>query len=169
MTPTFDDAFQRTIGSEGGYVNDPLDPGGETKYGISKNEYPDEDIANLTPDRAKFLYNRDFWQPVVAATGCSGEVADEMFDAAVEHGMGNAIRMLQEAINVAPDGHFGPASRAAFAAMPEVKVLILFLAKRIRFITRLNQFVHDGAGWTNRIAARLEYVAADEFASTQGV
>lgn len=49
---------------EGGYVNDPDDPGGETKYGISKRAYPKEDIKNLTRERAEFLYKRDYWDPL---------------------------------------------------------------------------------------------------------
>ena len=49
---------------EGGYVNDPDDPGGETKYGISKRAYPQEDIKNLTRERAEFLYKRDYWDPL---------------------------------------------------------------------------------------------------------
>ena len=48
----FDDAFVKLIGFEGGYVNNPADPGGETKYGISRRAYPGEDIANMTVERA---------------------------------------------------------------------------------------------------------------------
>jgi hypothetical protein len=47
---------------EGGYVNDPQDPGGETNMGISKRSYPNEDIKNLTRDEAIAIYYRDFWQ-----------------------------------------------------------------------------------------------------------
>jgi hypothetical protein len=46
---------------EGGYVNDPHDAGGETNMGISKRSYPDEDIKNLTRDRAVEIYYRDYW------------------------------------------------------------------------------------------------------------
>ena len=49
---TFDEAFERLIGHEGGYVADSRDPGGETKYGISKRSYPGEDIKNLSLGRA---------------------------------------------------------------------------------------------------------------------
>lgn len=58
----FDKAFDFTMKWEGGYVNDPNDPGGETKYGISKRSYPDIDIKNLTKDRAKILYRQDYWE-----------------------------------------------------------------------------------------------------------
>ena len=57
---SFDHAFERLIGHEGGYVNDPKDRGGETKYGISKRSYPGEDIAGMTLGRAKEIYLRDY-------------------------------------------------------------------------------------------------------------
>ena len=46
------------------YENDPFDPGGETKYGISKKSYPNENIAGLTEDRAKEIYYNDYWLPM---------------------------------------------------------------------------------------------------------
>lgn len=45
----------------GGYVNNPADPGGETKYGISKRAHPEEDIKNLTLARALELYKEFYW------------------------------------------------------------------------------------------------------------
>jgi lysozyme family protein len=57
----FDRAFTIVVGIEGGLVNDPKDPGGVTKYGISKRQYPDVDIANLTVEQAKAIYLRDYW------------------------------------------------------------------------------------------------------------
>lgn len=58
---SFGTALTHVLGWEGGYVNDPRDPGGETKYGISKRAYPAEDIKNLTVERAAELYKRDYW------------------------------------------------------------------------------------------------------------
>ena len=54
-------AVTQALIDEGGYVNDPADPGGETNMGISKRSYPHEDIKNLTRDRAIDLYYRDYW------------------------------------------------------------------------------------------------------------
>src|SRR3954469_18004472 len=81
----FDTAFAIIIGIEAGYVNDPKDPGGETKYGISKRRYPNEDIKNLTFDRAKFLYQRDFWKSHKCDT-MTWEQALLVFDTAVNGG-----------------------------------------------------------------------------------
>ncbi len=54
-------AFNHTIGVEGGYINDPDDPGGETKFGISKRSYPDINIKLVTVDLAREIYKQDFW------------------------------------------------------------------------------------------------------------
>jgi lysozyme family protein len=60
----FDQAFTRLLGHEGGYVNNPADPGGETNWGISKRSYPQVDIKALTQQQAKWIYQRDFWDPL---------------------------------------------------------------------------------------------------------
>lgn len=78
---------------EGGYVNDPQDPGGETKYGISKRSYPNLDIAALTQEQAGAIYLRDYWQ----AAGCDGlpqGLALIHFDAAVNCGVHRAMNFL---------------------------------------------------------------------------
>ena len=57
-------SLQFVLKWEGGYVNDPKDPGGETKYGISKRAHPNEDIKNLTPERALVIYQNEYWTPI---------------------------------------------------------------------------------------------------------
>jgi len=57
----FNQAIEKTLVNEGGYINDPLDAGGKTKFGISKRSYPDVDIKNLTVDGAKSIYKKDYW------------------------------------------------------------------------------------------------------------
>ena len=83
----FDAAFSIVVGIEAGYVDDPDDPGGETKYGISKRAYPNEDIKNLTLDRAKSLYQRDYWNKLGLDALPWGLALIE-FDAAVNQGQG---------------------------------------------------------------------------------
>lgn len=77
------------VGEEGGYVNDPRDPGGETKYGISKRAYPNVDIAALTLDEAQAIYRRDYWDKL-NCDGMSWELALISFDCAVNQGIGTA-------------------------------------------------------------------------------
>ncbi len=61
MLGNFDKAFELVLLFEGGYSNDRNDSGGETKFGISKRAYPSENIADLTEDRAKEIYEADYW------------------------------------------------------------------------------------------------------------
>ena len=61
---SFETVVHMVLEHEGGYVNHPSDPGGETKYGISKRAYPDVDIAELTKDDAADLYKRDYWDRI---------------------------------------------------------------------------------------------------------
>ena len=58
---SFDEIIEIVLEHEGGYVNDPDDPGGETNFGVSKRAYPNVDIKNLTEDAAKDIYRRDYW------------------------------------------------------------------------------------------------------------
>ncbi len=74
---------------EGGYVNRVDDPGGETRYGISKRAHPDVDIKNLTKDAAMEIYRADYW----LKAGCEGLPWPDclvQFDTAVNMGVGRA-------------------------------------------------------------------------------
>lgn len=98
----FDAAFAYVVGVEAGYVNDQNDPGGETKYGVSKRAYPNEDIPNLTLDRAKQLYLRDYWDPA----GCEAlpwARALMVFDAAVNQGASFAKTLTGRVEDMAAD------------------------------------------------------------------
>jgi lysozyme family protein len=154
----FDTAFDRLLGSEGGYVNHPNDPGGETNWGISKRSYPDVDIKNLTREGAKAIYLRDFWAPLGNAPAA---IKFQVFDFAVNSGIQTAIRKLQSAIGVVDDGHWGPKSAAKLAGMDVSDVLMRFIARRLRFWTSLSTWPTFGKGWANRAADNLDYAAED--------
>jgi len=154
----FDDAFSRLLGNEGGYTNNPKDPGGETNWGISKRSYPGVDIARLTQAQAKEIYLRDFWDPVGDADPA---IKFQVFDFAVNSGIQTAIRKLQAAIGVADDGHWGSMSASKLASMDKNDVLMRFLAQRLRFWTALSIWPSFGKGWANRAASQLEYAAED--------
>ena len=156
----FDIAFDRLMGHEGGYVNDPNDPGGETNWGISKRSYPDVDIKNLTRAQAKEIYRRDFWAHIHADEMYDG-VAFQALDFAINSGIQTAVRKLQAAARVADDGWWGPRTKAAVAAMSETDLIMRLNAQRLRFMTRLQNWKHHGAGWANRIANNLDYGAED--------
>lgn len=157
---TFDIAFDRLLGNEGGYTNDPADPGGETNWGISKRTYPHIDIKALTREGAKAIYLRDFWQRIHADDLPDG-VAFQTFDFAVNSGIFTAVRYLQRAIGVADDGHWGPVSVAAAAALSESDTIMRLCAERLEFMTKLVNWPNASRGWTQRIAADLRYGAVD--------
>jgi lysozyme family protein len=159
-TPSiFDIAFQITVGIEGGYVNDPNDPGGETKYGISKRAYPNVDIANLTLADAKQLYEKDYWE-VAHCQDCPPTLAILVFDAAVNNGPGAAISWLQSAVGVTADGNIGPVTLAAIAGIKDItQTVALFHGARILSMSGQEGWATYGNGWSRRLA-QLPYQAA---------
>ena len=108
----FNDAIGVVLKHEGGYVNDKSDPGGETRYGISKRAYPDLDIKNLTISQATEIYKKDYW-----LRGKCDKVPPKLrliyFDMVVNMGKKRAVKILQTAINnkgvaTTIDGGIGP-------------------------------------------------------------
>lgn len=156
----FNLAFDRLVTSEGGYVNHPDDPGGETKFGISKRSYPHLNIAALTRDDAKAIYLRDFWLAGQMDKFDPG-LAFQAFDAAVNHGIGNAIRFVQRAARVADDGYIGPLTVAAVLKISPTDMIFRFLAQRGRFWAKLSTYDKFGRGWMNRLCDDLDYAAED--------
>lgn len=145
----FDKAFDAVVGIEGGYVNDPKDPGGETKYGICKRSYPNEDIKNLTSERAKLLYKRDYWD----AAKCDQLPTPLnlfVFDAAVNQGVAPAIKTLQKTLNVVQDGILGQQTIAAAQVM-HTDAVALFMADRALRYTGTRNFDLYGRGWLKRL------------------
>ncbi|MCW0413473.1 hypothetical protein NG831_06580 [Xanthomonas sacchari] len=156
----FDSLIDRVLSHEGGYVNDPRDPGGETQWGISKAAYPNVNIRALTRPQAIEIYRRDYWQPI-QGDKLPKAVAFQVLDAAVNHGVGNAIRWLQRAAGVADDGVVGPRTLAAVSVVSPADLVLLFNAIRLEFYALLGTFDRFGKGWTRRVAANLRYGAAD--------
>lgn len=151
---TFEKAFAKLIDHEGGYVNNPRDPGGETKFGISKRAYPALNIADLTLDDAKAIYKRDYW----ARAQCDRlhpDVAFQVFDGAVNSGMGNSIRWLQEAAGVAVDGVVGPLTLRKVGDMDTGIIIARYNGVRLKFMASLSTWDVFGRGWARRIAANL--------------
>lgn len=172
QTLSYDDAFKRVIGHEGKFQNDRNDRGnwttgeigkGElkgTKYGISAMTYPEEDIENLTLERAKFLYKRDFWDRV-GGDKFHAAIVYQLFDSAINHGVGNAVRMLQRAAQVLDDGAIGPVTRKALDKQSVDDTLHLFNAERLEFFANISTFSLYGKGWVRRVAHNMRYSAED--------
>jgi lysozyme family protein len=110
-------AFDYLMYQEGGYVNDRKDPGGETKFGISKRSYPNLDIKNLTRDQAKQIYFCDFWMKAKCENIDDDNIAIKFFDLAVHAGIPQAVKLIQRALRatgtqVIEDGIIGPITLA---------------------------------------------------------
>jgi lysozyme family protein len=90
----FNKIIHFVLEEEGGYVNHPSDPGGETKYGISKRSYPNVDIKNLTKEQAIEIYRKDYWRDEWETLGFP--LAACMTDTAVNMGMGRAKKFLEQ-------------------------------------------------------------------------
>jgi lysozyme family protein len=163
----FEQAFAYIIGNEGGFTNNPADPGnwtggkpgeGEckgTKFGVSAKAYPDLDIANLTLDEARAIYKRDYWDKI-SGDRLPPPLALLAFDTAVNNGLGRAARWLQAAAGTVQDGVIGPATLAVLASGNGVTLCTEFQAQRLAFMASLPTWKIFGLGWSRRLC-RLPY------------
>ena len=95
MNSNFTLIVNEVLRFEGGYVNNPNDPGGETNYGISKKSYPSLDILHLSKADAVAIYYRDYWLPS-GADSLPFPLAAEVFDCAVNQGMSRAMKWKEQ-------------------------------------------------------------------------
>ncbi|WP_438767889.1 glycoside hydrolase family 108 protein [Kushneria sp. TE3] len=161
---TFEKAFERLIGHEGGYVNHPSDPGGATKWGITQRTAREVgyrgDMRDLSRDRAREIYLTAYWLRA-RCDQYDGAIGYQLFDVAVNSGIGNAIRMLQRAAGVADDGIVGPVTLAAINNRDPLALIVLLNAERQAFYTRLSTWESFGRGWSRRVAENLRYAVQD--------
>ena len=108
----FEDIIERVLEHEGGYVNDPKDPGGETNFGIAKRSHPDVDIKNLTKEQATEIYKKEYWDKNKVSE-LPTHLKYIYFDMCVNMGRSRAGRIVQRAANnkghnLVVDGVLGP-------------------------------------------------------------
>jgi lysozyme family protein len=126
---SFNFAVALVLEHEGGYVNDPDDPGGETNYGISKRAYPKLDIARLSRGEAIRIYHRDYWR----RTRCQklpDQVAIAVFDTAVNMGCKRAVKILQKCVGASVDGLIGPQTLRGIRQVNGEQLLVDYMARR---------------------------------------
>lgn len=151
----FDTAFDKLIAHEGGFVDHPSDPGGATNFGISQRSYPGEDIRNMTLERAKLIYRRDFWGPA----GCEAlpeAIRFDLFDMAVNSGVSRAVKTLQRAVQEREDGIIGPRTLQAVTSMQGSRLVARFNGVRLNYMAGLHNWPAFSRGWAKRIAANLQ-------------
>lgn len=150
----FEDAVEVILACEGGYVNHPKDPGGETNFGISKRAYPNLNIAELTREEAAAIYRRDYWDKL-KLNELIPELRLMVFDCAVNQGPGMALSLLRKTLAA-------PSTQSAFMLAeqhPSPSVLKeLYADNRLKAYKRLATFNDFGRGWVSRLMKILSKV-----------
>lgn len=138
---------------EGGYSFNPNDPGGETNFGICKKSYPDIDIKNLTDDKARAIYEVDFWNKIYAKY-LPERLHLIYLDAAINHGRKTAILLMQKSLNIPADGIAGPVTKGKFKTVEpqeETRILLDYAEKRMLLYASLLHFKNFKNGWIRRL------------------
>lgn len=159
MLSNWSNAFALMLKSEGGFVNHPSDPGGMTNLGVTKatwenwvgRESDEAEMRGLTPEKVEPLYKNKYFDAVRGDELPMG-LDYLMFDFAVNAGAGRAIKTLQTAVGVTPDGGFGPMTMAAVQAVDPVELIERFSQAKEDFYRSLATFATFGKGWLNRVA-----------------
>lgn len=138
MKENLRNALKFTLFYEGGYSNDPNDPGGETKYGICKRDHPAVDIKNLTVNQAEAIYRTDYWVPA----GCD-DIPDPLdmviFDIAVNQGVGRA--------------------KEIFANTDNWQDALILRLDKWDDLDKL--FARYGKGWSRRLVSLRDYIISN--------
>lgn len=167
----FKAAVEFTLRHEGGYVNDPKDPGGETNFGISDRRdgkidgqadingdgLPDVAISKLSVTQAEQIYYRNYWIPC-RCDYLPPSVAVVLFDTAVNCGNRRAIQMLQKVIGVKEDGVIGPMTINAANKLDAFGTSRLMADERLAFYRELKTFSRFGKGWTKRVQELVAHI-----------
>lgn len=167
MKDNFDKCFALVLQDEGGYVNDPRDPGGRTNMGVTqraweayvRKEVTEEFMRKLTPEQVKPFFRIMYWNKLRGDDLPSG-VDYAAFDLAVNSGVRRAAKYLQEIAGVPVDGVIGPRSLAAIDACDPQQLIDALCDMRLRFLQDLPTFDTFGKGWTRRVAGVKTHASA---------
>ncbi len=151
---SYNEIIEKVLEHEGGYVNDPKDLGGETKYGITKRFYPDVDIKNLTVEQAKEIYKKDYWDRN-RVESLPQNLWHIYFDMCVNMGKRTAVKVLQRAANnkgknIDVDGGLGPATIGALKGVELDRVRAFRVKYYVDLITARPEQEKFFLGWFRR-------------------
>ena len=155
----FEKCLEIILHHEGGYVNHPKDPGGETNLGVTKRVYEEwggtKDMKDLTVEDVAPIYKKNYWDRVKGDDLPSG-LDLCIFDFAVNAGPGRAAKMIQKMIGVTVDGGIGPNTLRAIGLYEEemggvAEVIVEYQKQRQAYYESLSTFDTFGRGWTRRV------------------
>ena len=150
----FNEIIKHVLDHEGGYVNDPKDLGGETKYGITKRFYPELNIKELTIEKAKEIYKKDYWDKN-RVESLPQELWHIFFDMCVNMGRRTAVKVLQRAAvnkgkDIEVDGGLGPATIEALKGVELDRVRAYRVKFYVDLITSKPEQEKFFLGWFRR-------------------
>tara|TARA_R110000803_G_scaffold71299_2_gene134471 strand:- start:2491 stop:3000 length:510 start_codon:yes stop_codon:yes gene_type:complete len=153
----FETALEMLLEHEGGYVNHPKDPGGETNLGVTKRTWAkwlgrdinEGEMKELTPEDVAELYKKEYWDRLKCDNLPTG-LDFFCFDWGVNSGTGRSAKALQRIISVAQDGAIGPKTLRALEDHNAKEVVDLMHSRRQEFYENLTTFETFGKGWTRR-------------------
>lgn len=159
MKSNFDQSLVLILKHEGGWVNHPKDPGGETNMGVTKRTWEDwvghevapGSLKSLTVADISPLYKAKYWDKVCGDDLPAG-VDYAVFDYAVNSGIGRASKQLQACLGVTADGAIGPKTVAAAQAADPVALINCICDNRLAFLQKLPTWGTFGKGWGRRVA-----------------
>jgi lysozyme family protein len=173
----FDDALRLVLAHEGGYVNHPADPGGETNFGVTKAVYDAyrarknlkaRSVKAITKAESAEIYRAQYWDAVRGDQLPAG-VDYAVFDYAVNSGPGRAVKDLQRALGCMVDGVVGVATLAAVADADDARLIGDLCDRRLAFLKKLRTWKTFGKGWGRRVSgvrqAALGMVRGDDVVS----
>lgn len=160
MDRNFARALSLVLKSEGGWSDNPADPGGATMKGVTlanfrryvKADATKADLRAISDAQLATVYRRFYWDAVAGAELPDG-VDYAVFDFAVNSGPGRAAKYLQVVLGVVQDGRIGPATLAAARAKPAGVVIDALCDARLAFLERLPTWPSFGRGWSARVAS----------------
>ena len=176
MTGNFENVLTRVLKDEGGFVNDPRDPGGMTNLGVTTRVWegfvghPVDEAAMraLTPEMVAPLYRQNYWNKVQGDALPAG-VDYVVMDYAVNSGPARAARALQQACGANPDGSIGPVTLAAVNNTNPRTLVASICDERLTFLESLSTFAAFGRGWSARVArvkaVSLQMAGGDDMAA----
>lgn len=160
MQNNFSAALAALLGPdrEGGFSDDPQDPGGATNHGITQrvweehvgHQVPVSDIQALSIDDVAPIYAKEYWARIRGDDLPAG-VDYALFDFAVNSGVHEASKKLQEVIGTGADGVIGDNTLYVLFQKHSVEVIPALQAARLALLQGLENWEHDGAGWTRRV------------------